>query len=280
MSDRTENEVLVEQARSAAGAEILNAVDGTELAVFHTPGGIRTIDLGDDEYAFRADRPRRKEGTVTVRDVDSFALYYGKHADPATEVYVDLDAGIVTAVLDAHEGDIDAPRWGGHRLQLVMTHTEPWKRWTRNNRRYMSQVDFAEFLEDNLPDIAPEPVPAARMLEIARTFQAKTRVNFSSGVVAESGDIRLRYEETTDASGGAKGDLAVPRAFAVGVAPFDDCDPYKIEARLRHRIQGSALHLSYILDRPEDVIRDAVKTVVTKVEEATGATIMRGSPAS
>lgn len=280
MSDRTENEVLVEQARSAAGAEILNAVDGTELAVFHTPGGIRTIDLGADEYAFRAERPRRKEGTVTVRDVDSFALYFKKHSDPATEVFVDLDAGVITAVLDAHEGDMDAPRWGGHRLQLVMTPTEAWKRWTGNDRRHLPQVEFAEFLEDNLPDIAPEPVPAAVMLEIARTFQAKTRVSFSSGVVAESGDINLKYEETTDASGGAKGQLAVPRAFAVGVAPFDDCDPYKIEARLRHRIKGSALFLAYLLDRPEDVIRDAVKSVVAKVEEATGAQIMRGNPSS
>ena len=278
MSDRTENEVLVEQARSAAGAEILHAVDGSELAVFHTPGGIHTIDLGADQYANRDDRPRRKQGTTVVRDVDSFALYYEKHADDATEVYVDLDTGVITAVLDADEPD--APRWAGHRVVLTLTPTEPWKRWTGRDRKYAAQVDFAEFLEDNLPDIAPEPVPAAAMLEIARTFQAKTRVNFASGVVAESGDIRLRYEETTDASGGAKGDLAVPRAFAVGLAPFDDCEPYKIEARLRHRIQGSALHLAFILDRPEDVVRDAVKTVVTKVEEATGARIMRGAPSS
>lgn len=280
MSDRTENEIIVEQARSAAGAEILTAVDGGDLAVFHTAGGIHTIDLGADEYAFRAERPRRKTGTTVVRDVDSFAYYYAKHADPATEVYVDLDKGIITAVLDAHEADPDAPRWGGHRLQLVMTPTEPWKRWTGRDRRYSPQVEFAEFLEDNLPDIAPEPVPAAQMLEIARTFQAKTRVSFSSGVVAESGNINLRYEETTDASGGAKGQLAVPRAFAVGLAPFDDCDPYKIEARLRHRIEGGHLKLAYILDRPEDVVRDAVKTVVTKVEEATGATVMRGQPAA
>lgn len=275
---RTETDAVIEQARSAAGVELLNAVDGTEVAVFHTPTGIHSIDLGSDQYARRAAAPRRKLGTTTVRDVDSFAHYFEKHADDYSEVYVDLDKGVITAVLDAHA--VTAARWGDHRLELVMTHTEPWKRWTRHDRAYLPQVDFAEFLEDNLPDIAPDPVPAAQMLEIARTFQARTRVNFSSGVVAASGDIRLRYEETTDASGGAKGDIAIPRAFAVALAPFDDTDPYKVEARLRHRISGNALNLAFILDRPEDVIRDAVKTVVAKVEDATGTRIMRGAPAS
>ncbi|WP_067470111.1 DUF2303 family protein [Actinomadura macra] len=274
---RTENDAVIEQARQAAGPAVLETPDGGHLAVFHSRHGLEVIDPAADQYARRAAAPRRKQGTTIVRDVDSFAHYFEKHADDYSEVYVDLDTGVITAVLDAHA--ITAPRWGEHRLQLIMTPTEPWKRWTALNRRYLPQVEFAEFLEDNLPDIAPEPVPAARMLEIARTFQAKTRVNFSSGIVAASGDIRLRYEETTDASGGAKGDLDVPRAFAVGLAPFDDCDPYRVEARLRHRIQGSALTLAFILERPEDVIRDAVKTVVAKVEEATGARIMRGAPA-
>ncbi|TYK47177.1 DUF2303 family protein [Actinomadura decatromicini] len=276
---RTENDAAIEQARQAAGPAVFD-VREPQVAVFHTPTGLEIVDLDDDRYAARAERPRRKQGTTVVRDVDSFALYFRKHADENTETYVDLDEGVITAVLDAHEPDADLPRWGTHRVKLVLTPTEPWKRWTGRDRKYWPQVEFAEFLEDNLPDIANEPVPAAAMLEIARTFQAKTRVSFSSGVVAESGDIRLKYEETTDTSGGAKGNLDVPRAFAIGVAPFDDCEPYRIEARLRHRIQGSALHLAYLLDRPEDVIRDAVKTVVTKVEEATGARIMRGAPAA
>ncbi|GAA2298455.1 hypothetical protein GCM10010402_66350 [Actinomadura luteofluorescens] len=278
MSDRTENEVLVEQARNAAGPVILTTADGGDLAVFHTPHGVETLDLGADVYARRSDTPRRKLGTTVVHDVDSFALYYEKHADDATEVYVDLDKGEITAVLNAHE--TDGPRWGDHRLKLVMTHTEPWKRWTGQNRRYLTQGDFADFIEDNLRDILAEPVPPAAMLEIARTFKAKTSVSFSSGVVAESGDIRLRYEETTTASGGAKADIGVPRAFVVGLQPFEDVDAYKIEARLRHRIQGHALHLCYLLDRPEDVVRAAVKTVVEKVEEATGARIMHGAPAT
>ncbi|MFC5187114.1 DUF2303 family protein [Actinomadura harenae] len=275
---RTENDAVVEQARQAAGPALLDTRTGGELAVFHTPEGLRIVDLDDEQYARRADRPRRKQGTTVVRDIASFAQFYAKHSDESSEVYADLDRGAITAVLDAHEPD--EPRWAAHRLVLELTPTEAWARWASINRRLIPQVEFAEFLEDNLLDIAPDPVPAAQMLEIAQTFQARTRVAFSSGVVSASGDIRLKYEETTDASGGAKGDMAVPRVFALALAPFDDVDPYRIEARFRHRIEGGKLRLMAILDRPEDVIRDAVKTVVTKVEEATGAAIMRGRPAT
>jgi len=280
MTDDTRNQLdtVVEQARQAAGPALLEAVDGSEIAVFHTLDGVEIVDLGDDEYADRADRPRRKSGTTVVQDVASFVQYYGKHADTDSEVYANLDAGLITAVLDAHE--INDPRWGCHRLILQLIATEPWKRWTSKDRRMMPQVEFAEFLEDNLTDLANDPVPAAEVLEVARTFQARTKVQFSSGIVQASGDIRLKYEETTDASGGARGELTVPHAFAVALAPFDDCDPYKVNARLRHRIEGGHLKLMFILDRPEDVIRDAVKTVVGQVEDACGITVMRGAPAA
>lgn len=274
---RTENDALIETAREAAGAEVLTTISGEEIAVITGPTGVKVIDLGADEYARRMDRPNRKHGTTTVKDVDSFAQFYAKHADGNTETYVDLDAGVITAVLNADEPD--APRWADHWLQLRLTSTEQWKTWMRHNRQALPQVTFAEHIEDNLPDIATEPVTAADMLEIAQTFQAKTSVSYSSGTRLASGDISVQYEETTDASGGQKGKLAIPKEFALGLAPFDDVDPYRITVRLRYRIQSNKLHLIYVMDRPEDVVRDAVKTVVAKVEDACSIKVMRGTPA-
>lgn len=275
---RTENDAVVEQARQAATAQVVETHVGRELAVFHTPRGIEVIDLDSDEFAARGERPRRKSGTTTVRDVASFAQFYGKHSDENSEVYVDLLTGTITAVLNADEPGEYGPRWADHWVQLQLTPTEQWKTWTRYNRAPMPQREFAEHIEDNLVDIATEPVTAAEMLEIAQTFQAKTSVSYASGTRLSSGDISLKYEETTDASGGAKGNLAIPKAFAIGIAPFDDVDPYKISVRLRYRIESSKLKLIYVMERPEDVIRDAVKSVVAKVEEACSIKVMRGVP--
>lgn len=268
---RTENDAVIEQTRLST---LPDEVEPGKIYVVSTPEGRDVIDLTGDDYR---DTPRRKRGTVVVDDVDAFAIYYSKHADDASEVYADIDRATVTAVLDAHQGG--AARWEEHWLQLKLQHTREWKTWAGNDRRYMSQTDFAEFLEDNLVDLAPEPVDAATMLEVATSFQAKTKVSFSSGTVLASGDLRLNYEEETAATAGAKGQISVPKLFAIGIAPYDDTAPYRVEARFRHRISKGSLQLCYVLDRPQDIVRDAVKTVVEKVEEACGITVMRGTPA-
>lgn len=271
----TENAVLY--AATMEAAEPQPVEPGKMYVVPTGDGGRRLIDLtGDEHKPF----PSRKQGGVRVDNVASFAQYFAKHSDGDTEVFADLDHGRITAVLDAHRGGVDGARWECHTLELRMRPTLQWRTWTANNRKYLPQLQFAEFLEDNLLDVAPEPVSAADLLEVATTFQTKTKVSFSSGTVLSSGSIRLQYEETTDASGGAKGQLEVPKVFAVALAPFDDVDRYRIEARLRHRIERSALSLCYILDRPEDVLRDAVLSVVGQVEEACGITVMRSSPGS
>lgn len=272
---RTENDAVIETAITQVEPDLLQP---GKVYGYKFRDRVETVDLTGDEYR---DLPKRKQGRVVVDDVAAFAQYHAKHADTESEVYADIDRGTITAVLDAHTGLDDGARWAEHVLILQLRHTEQWKTWASQNRQFMTQQDFAEFLEENLVDIAPGgPVDAATLLEVATNFQAKQKVSFSSGTVLASGDIKLNYQEETDASGGAKGTFQVPKTFLLGLAPFDDTDPYKITARFRYRIQHSKLAMGYILDRPEDVVRDAVKTVVTKVEEATSIKVMRGKPAA
>src|ERR1700733_12913222 len=110
-----------------------------------TPAGLEKIDLTGDEYR---DVPKRKSGRVAVRDVASFAHYYGKHADAHSEVFADLDQATITAVLDAHmASDASEPefqaRWQRHRLILGLQKTEPWKTWTAAIGRLMGQQGVA-----------------------------------------------------------------------------------------------------------------------------------------
>jgi uncharacterized protein YfdQ (DUF2303 family) len=269
---RTGEDAVIEITRQSTAPAL---VEPGQYAVFHTPTGIKEVNLTGDQYR---DAPRFKTGTIVVANVDSFATYYAKHSDTGTEVYADLDAGRVTAILDAHTSD--GPRWAKHRLILELTPTKPWQRWTGKDRTALPQVQFADFLEDNLVDIDPDPVPAATMLQVATTFQAATKGSFSSKVNMASGSRQLLFEEeTTASSGGGKQQIAVPEKFAIRIAPFADTDRYRIEARLRYRIESTGLKLFFVLDRPEDSLRDAVKDVVEQVKAATGATIMLGTPA-
>lgn len=239
-------------------------------------GGRELVDLSDDEYL---PTPRRKTGNVFVDDLDSFLTYFRKHSTSDSEIYVNVDKARITAVLDAHTRD--GADWGQHRLILRMTPTDRWADWTGGDRKKFSQVAFAEYIEDHLDDIR-EPA-AATMLEIAQTFEANTKVKFSSGANLGNGDRRLQWEETTDAKAGK---LDVPTHFTIGVAPFDFADPYEITARFRYRIESGALYITYLLNDPAAVVRDAVLDVVTNLETALTVSghdepshrVMRGIP--
>lgn len=275
---RTENDAVIEAAIAQVEPDPL--ADG-EIYGYKLPDRVEVVDLDTEVYVRRRERPRRKTGTVVVHDVAAFTEYYKKHSDTDTEVYTELDAGTVLAVLNAHQGNADAPRWEDHRLLLQLTPTLPWKRWTDQDRQMLLQIQFADFIEENLVDIANEPVPAAAMLQVATTFQTNTKGAYTSRINPSSGARTLLFDEETTATSGGNGKqtIGVPEKFAVLLAPFDDVDLYKMEARLRYRIENGHLKLGFLLDRPQDSFRAAVKQIVDQVHEATGATIMRGSPA-
>jgi uncharacterized protein YfdQ (DUF2303 family) len=224
-------------------------------------GGREVYDFTDDEYL---PTPKRKTGKVYVDDLNSFLVYFRKHSTPASEIYVNVDKHYITAVLDAHQDD--SADWGQHRLVLRMTPTDRWAAWTDKDRKAFKQVGFAEYVEDHLDDIVTPD--AATMLEIAQTLETSTKVKFSSGVALSNGNRRLNWEETTDARAGESGKFDVPTQFTIRVAPFDFAHPAEVNARFRYRVAGGELSITYLLDDPAAVVKDAVLDVVAELEEA------------
>ena len=105
MSEFTEAEVIRDLAsRAAAPTRVENS--RKRYAWISQDGTLTEADLA------RAVSPAHKTGHITVTDVASFAGYYIRHADEDSEVFADLDAGTVTAVLDAHHSTA-ASRWSG-----------------------------------------------------------------------------------------------------------------------------------------------------------------------
>lgn len=288
----TENEIIQNLAlRSAAPQELK---PGRCYAWLTPDGEVRQIDMTDW-------MPARRTGTVRVADVRSFAAYFAKHADAASEVYADVDAGTITAVLDAHQGsrsdgglagsDDGLARWQEHRLVHQLRITNAWKLWAGNHRQPMSQERFAEFLEDNLRDVAPrhqQPrdadgnpvIDPAGLLELIKNFQATTKAEFKSGIRLDNGQTQLTYHE--EVTGGHSKDrtVEVPTVFNLAIAPYDDCPVKIIEARFRYRAVNGQVSFSYVLDNPDRRREDAVAEVVreTAAEIGDEHPIMIGQP--
>jgi uncharacterized protein YfdQ (DUF2303 family) len=254
--------------RSAPPAELTPG----KVYAFHTSSGVHKVDLTGDEYA---SAPKRKTGTYTVRDASSFHTYYGKHSDTDSEIYADAERLTVTAVLDAHTED--GPRWADHRLVLALRQTDAWKQWMQYDGKLLGQEQFAEFLEDHLPELL-EP-DSATMLEIAQSIQGVSKAEFQSGTRLSSGERKLAYVETVTAKAGQKGELVIPETFVIGLVPFEGSEGYKLTARLRYRINGGPLQLGYKLERPAEVLRTAFADVVTAVSEHLEVPVMHGTPA-
>lgn len=267
MTDNTQT--VVDTALRAAPPVVL---EPGKVHAFHTPGGVQKFDLTGPEHT---GVPPRKSGTTTVRDARSWLAYFSKHSGGASEVYADSERLTVTGVLNAHGAD--EASWGDHRVVLALRTTDAWKQWTKYDGELLGQEEFAEFLEDHLPELL-EP-SSADMLEIAQSIQAATKVDFQSGVRLSSGQRQFQYVETTTTKAGQKGQLTVPETFVVGLVPFEGSEGYRLTARLRYRITDRGLRMGYKLERPADILRTAFSDVVDAVDGDIEQPILNGTPA-
>jgi uncharacterized protein YfdQ (DUF2303 family) len=224
------------------------------------------------------DTPLRAKGTVVPQAVDDLARYVQRHDDTdATTIWVDLHARTVTAVLNDHA--TSAAGWGDHRARLALALTPEWQRWAKHDGQYMSQEDFAEHIELGLVEIV-EP-DAAHMLEVAQHIEGTKSAEFQGGHRLDSGAVAIQYVETVSARAGVRGDLEIPSRFKLAISPFLGEEPAPLSARFRYRIRGDKLVLGYLLERPEDVIRDSIDKIAQRLAGVFGEQrVFVGTPRS
>lgn len=210
--------------------------------------------------------PRMARGHVVLHDHTDFALYTNRLAEPDTTVWADAEKASITSVLNDHPDSADGGAgWRDHRVSLQLRVDDDWALWRKFDGQFMTHLQFAEFIESMLHTIASPA--AADMLEISRTFQAKRNVEFKSGARLQSGDVQLRYEESTSAQAGPKGDVDIPTEMQLALAPYLGTAAGIVMARLRYRIESGHLKLGYQLARPDLVERDAFLGVLAQVRE-------------
>jgi uncharacterized protein YfdQ (DUF2303 family) len=232
-----------------------------------------------------AEHPHRKVGIVHVQDAESFILYVSKHQLEATEIYADGARKGLVGIINAHAESDDTTDegpagHGDHRCALELVHSEEWTTWTGNDKKYMNQIEFAQFLEDNAVDVVDSPgADPATMLEVAEHFYATPNVDFKSSVRLDSGAVQLRYEETHAARAGQSGDLEIPKQFVLGISPFVGGDPVEITARFRYRIREGHLTMSYALLNAAQIERQAFLDIVQVVRDSVVPPVFLGRPA-
>ena len=225
-----------------------------------------------EELEHMLPEPTRKRGMFVLHELESFVALIDEEKTAETRIYFDSSVNTFCAVFNDH-GEL--PGWRDYRALYACPTSAEWKAWTGKDGRQMGQVDFAQFIESNLPDLANPP--AADMLEISRSLEAKKKVNFASGIRLSNGQNELTYEEEISGTA-AKGKLQVPEIFTVGIPVLEGGERYAVEARLRYRIaEGGRLTIWYELVRPHKVLEDAMLGVRTAIGEKTGIKVLAGA---
>lgn len=212
-------------------------------------------------------KPRRQRGTVTVHDWMDFAGLVNRLVDPHhSTVWCNIDGGTVTAVFDDHAGE-QVAGWRSHTAQLKLKDDPDWVRWLKADNNLMTQEQFALFLEDVAHTVVSPD--AATLIEVATTFRATKKADYSGGVRLDNGDIELTYNEQTTASAGRakSGKLEIPQVFTVRIAPWRGVDPVDLTARLRYRFENGALGIGFSLLRPDRSKDDAFAGILTRLRE-------------
>lgn len=266
----SEARVVADLAREAATPQTIGTRDGSPYGVAVPPGSQWEVHTGE-AFALMPWRPR---GTTTTRDSASFvqAITDQENGSQHPRLFADPDGRRLVAVLNP-----DPDGWGDYRVLLQLQTSREWQEWTGIDRRLVSQVDFAEFIEQHTPDIvAPD---AATMLELAQSFHATRSVRFESSQRLKSGETALQYVEDVEAKG--RGQVAIPDTVALELPVFDGGSVVDVDARLRWRIDGQSLRLGVVLIRPDTIERSAFMRVVDDVQQLRGdaAPVMFGWPA-
>lgn len=228
-----------------------------------------------------SDRPEFIHRAVTLLDVASFIDYLDRnttdsgdgvfrHGEGALELWANIDARNITAILDGHTG------LRKHTATLALKVSREWSEWSAIDGKLLDQTTFAQFIEDHLSTIA-EP-SGAILVDVCETLTGKTNVNWRSQTLGKNGQRQFVFEETVEAKAGQKGDLAVPTELTLVVRPFQGSDPIAIKARFRYRLHEGRLTIGVKLAEPERVLEDAFNVIVDDVQASVPVHVNHGRP--
>jgi uncharacterized protein YfdQ (DUF2303 family) len=257
---------------SLAGPQKSPLNDGVPFVV--VPDGYKV------EHIFeRDDSPARAIGVVKLRDATSFVTYFNRQKRAESLIYASLDPAKILGVIDDHRAygseftNEDGANWRAYRVEFAVPASREWKTWTSKDRQPMTQLELAELIEDNLPDIVSPD--GSTMLSVALNFEASKEGNFVSATRLQDGSTNFVWKEDVNATGNK---IAMPSQITLSIPVFENGAPYSVDARIKYRVQNGTLKIWYELVRPHKVLEVAFRAIWSQIEEQTGTKILLGSP--
>lgn len=213
--------------------------------------------------------PDRIKQRVELLSVDSFCDYLERYASPDSLIFANEPSAQYDCVLDYHPSkqSIDSQSSRGyadHVIAYTCPQADPWKLWNGLNGQLLGQVEFAEFVEQNLKDIVTPS--GGELMQVALELRVHKTASFQSDIRLDNGQVQLRYEEEIKGETKHK-DMVIPTELKLALPVFVDGPRYELFARFRYSMTDGKLKMGFQLIRPKDVYNAAVKEVTSAIVE-------------
>jgi uncharacterized protein YfdQ (DUF2303 family) len=238
-----------------------------------TPEGMSAFALVPEGYTLTSLKqqlltPERVCQHVTLLTSDDFLAYWRRFKSDSSVVFGDERNATYRAIVDFHAAN-GTPKWCSHMATYACPKSKEWEVWNGSNGKRMPQAAFAEFIEDNYPDIIKPS--HAEMIQVSTNLSAKKSVQFSQATRLDNGQSQLVYQEDVKGSVETKGGtMKVPDGFTLKLAVFLGGPAYQLDARLRYRIDDGKLQIWYDLHRPHKVVEAATQAVTQAIRKGIG----------
>ncbi|MFK8827817.1 DUF2303 family protein [Klebsiella michiganensis] len=237
----------------------------TDIPAAVVPNGFDVKSLESLQAA-----PSRIRQITNLITPGSLIAYIQRFRDARSVVFADKTKTRIVAVLDFHQ-NADSPHWGMHKAVYDCPFSDEWKAWSAADGNKMNQIDFAEFLENNIQNVAPVSdnytgPSGTELLEMVLAFQETRKVEFKSVKRLQDGTCQFQYSDDKSGSGNTK----IPEKISLAIAPFHNGAPYQIDARIRYRLRDGQLVLWYELIEPKKIVEHAFQEIVTDMENQLG----------
>ena len=196
-------------------------------------------------------------------------VLFGEPGHLAKSEYAHIDA-----VIDYHKSADEAMRLQ-HVAAFQPVYSEEWSKWVSGLPPAFEQREFAEFIEENRSDIR-EPT-AASMLDLVTKFKASKKVEFNSVTYQPNGDVKMGWDESTQALGRGNEPITVPTEMKLGIPVFFKGELYEVPLFIRYKVGGGKVMFQLKPDRADLIESKAFEGMVKKTAETLSLPVWLGS---
>lgn len=192
--------------------------------------------------------PDNPAGVIHCYSVESFITFVTAHKESRTAIFANPEGKSIRAIFDfreAHDDQGAANGWGQFSAQIILKESRKLKEWKKTTE-LMSQVDFANFIEDHVDDVL-EP-SGVDILAIATDLEASSSGSFAGRVNLQNGNVSLNYQDETKTS------IEVPKEIVLAIPLFENGPRYKLRARLRYQVGGASVKFRLLFVTLADAI--------------------------